>query len=212
VAVDLARVVLVFVGGDSGLGVGSGYVVGDRRVLTAAHVVTGAGLGVGDGVDVHLRGAQGWTPARVAWVDADLDAAVLEVDVAESWPVAEVAVLRWGRLVGGEPVAEVAVLRWGRLVGGEPVAAAAVGFPWAQERPDAVRDTDHVVGFVAPGAGIESGRLHLTVLSSPPADRGVGVSAWAGMSGRVWSWARTWSRWSWSTRPSTALTGWSQSP
>jgi hypothetical protein len=195
VAVDLARVVLVFVGGDSGLGVGSGYVVGDRRVLTAAHVVTGAGLGVGDGVDVHLRGAQGWTPARVAWVDADLDAAVLEVDVAESWPVAEVAVLRWGRLVGGEPV-----------------AAAAVGFPWAQERPDAVRDTDHVVGFVAPGAGIESGRLHLTVLSSPPADRGVGVSAWAGMSGRVWSWARTWSRWSWSTRPSTALTGWSQSP
>jgi tetratricopeptide (TPR) repeat protein len=92
---------------------------------------------------------------------------VLRVAESASWPAEEMAVLRWGRLSAG----------------GEPVAAAAVGFPWAQERPDMARDTEHVVGFLSPAAGLVSGRLQLTVVSAAPAQRTGAQSPWAGMSG-----------------------------
>jgi len=131
VAVERARVAAVFVAGPSGSRVGTGYAVADRLVLTAAHLVTEAGLVVGGAAQVGLLGAGAWVPASVAWLDAGLDVALVEVDASAPWPA-----------VG------MSVLRWGRLAGAEPVTAAAVGFPWAQERPDAVRDTDHVVGFV----------------------------------------------------------------
>ncbi|MFE3799664.1 S1 family peptidase, partial [Nocardia tengchongensis] len=174
-AVDMARVTQVFASGQAGTRVGSGYVVGDRLVLTAAHVCTEAGLAVGGRAEVCLLGS-GWVTAAVIWLSADADVALIQVDDSEAWPDADTSVLRWGDLVGADPV-----------------AAAAIGFPWSQERPDRVRDTEHAVGFVAPGAGKQSKALHLTVLSSAPATRHAGtmpgsegargVSAWAGMSG-----------------------------
>src|SRR5690349_5580916 len=117
-AVDLARVAQVYAAGESGSLTGSGYIVGEGLILTAAHVVTGAGLVVGAGVEVSGLGSPQWVPARVVWLDSELDAALLR----ESGPQAR-------------PERSPTVLRWGRLAGSTPVSATAVGFPWAQERP-----------------------------------------------------------------------------
>ena len=163
---DRARVAAVFAAGSSGSRFGSGYAVADRVVLTAAHVLTEAGVVVGGPAQVSLLGSGAWSPAAVTWLDAGLDVALVKVDESSPWPTREMSVLRWGRLAGNEPV-----------------TAAAIGFPWAQERPDLGRDTEHVVGFVPPGAGVESGQLHLTVLSAAPQPRPGAASPWAGMSG-----------------------------
>jgi hypothetical protein len=108
VAVDLARVAQVFACGVGGGRVGSGYAVAERLVLTAGHVCGEAGLGVGDRVEVCVLGCS-WVSGSVVWLDAGVDAALIRVDAAEPWPEAPVAVLRWGRLVGGEPVTAAAV-------------------------------------------------------------------------------------------------------
>lgn len=39
------------------------------------------------------------------------------------------------------PDTGMTVLRWGQLAGTEPIAASPIEFPWAQQRPDSVRDT-----------------------------------------------------------------------
>lgn len=165
-AVDQARVAMVFAAGPAGATNGSGYAVGERLILTAAHVFSQAGLSVNDRAEVHLLGSESWVPGTVSWLDADLDAALLRVDQTAPWPATEMSALRWGALAGAEPV-----------------YAAATGFPWSQQRPDGIRDTEHAVGFVPPGTGVQTGSLHLSVLSSAPLPRSGGGSPWAGMSG-----------------------------
>jgi Trypsin-like peptidase domain/Tetratricopeptide repeat/Anaphase-promoting complex subunit 5 len=165
-AVDLARVAMVFATGPAGERVGSGYAVGERLVLTSAHVLSQAGLTVDDRAEVYLLGSGSWVPGTVAWLDPDLDAALVRADAAAPWPGTKMSVLRWGKLAGADSV-----------------LAAAIGFPWAQQRPDGVHDTEHAVGFVPPGAGAQTGSLHLSVLSSAPLPRPDGGSPWAGMSG-----------------------------
>lgn len=44
-AVDLARVAMVFAAGPAGKQNGSGYALGERSVLTAAHMLLQAGTG-----------------------------------------------------------------------------------------------------------------------------------------------------------------------
>ena len=166
-AVDLTRVAAVYAAGPYGPGFGSGYVVGPRMVLTAAHIFRDAAVRQGAPAEVHLPGKQEWIPGVVRWLsEPAVDLAVIEVTDTESLL---------------NPAGSV--LRWGRVAGGESVTAAAVGFPWAQQRRDAVRDTEHIVGFISPGAGMESNRLSVTVVSAPPAARGDGGSPWAGISG-----------------------------
>ena len=74
------------------------------------------------------------------------------------------------------------VPRWGRVDGMEPIAVSAVGFPWAQERPDRVRDSEQLFGFIAPATTVKAGLCAVTVQTSAPAGR-AGGSPWAGMSG-----------------------------
>jgi tetratricopeptide (TPR) repeat protein len=176
--VDLARVIELYAPAGEGAGgqVGSGYLIGSQVVLTAAHVVVGlpgwpvdetlptevAGAGV---CSARLLGERDWVPAVVAWRDEDNDVAVL-------------------RLAFGVPplMTASAEPRWGRVVGSEPVDVTAVGFPWAQERPDRARDTEQLVGFIAP-AGMAKAHLYaVTVTSAAPSVR-AGGSPWAGMSG-----------------------------
>src|SRR3954468_23179676 len=89
----------------------------------------------------------------------------------------------WGSARGGPPLpAASPTPRWGRVEGLDSVAVSAVGFPWAQERPDRVRDSEHLFGFVAPGTTVKAGHLAITVLTSAPNPR-PGGSPWAGLSG-----------------------------
>ncbi|MCU1483158.1 MAG: Tetratricopeptide repeat-containing protein, partial [Subtercola sp.] len=174
---DVARVVELYVPDLSGGGqIGSGYRLTDELVLTAAHVVTDLPTHPPDAPvpdDVHAAGVgqarplgeQAWTAAAVAWRDNAADVAMLR-QAAGAPP-----------LPPGSPTP-----RWGRLEGGEPIAVSAVGFPWAQERPDRVRDTEHLFGFLAPATQLKAAQLAISVLSSAPAARD-GGSPWAGMSG-----------------------------
>src|SRR3954469_7105074 len=161
--------------------VGAGYRLTEQLVLTAAHVVTGLPVAAPEApvldtpvLDTLLPaavcqarpiGQAGWAPAGGVWRKEAADVAVLRL--AANAP----------RLPPASPAP-----RWGRMEGTEPIAVSAVGFPWAQERPNRVRDTEHLYGFLAPAAQLKSGQLAVTVLTSPPTERTSG-SPWAGMSG-----------------------------
>jgi len=143
---------------------GSGYLLGGRLVLTAAHVVCPAGRAL---MTVQVRTEAGPVAARVAWSghEGDVDVALLVV-TEPGWP---------------EPVWRQP-LRWGRLVtsrAGQP--CEAIGFPAVVARPEQ-RDSHHAVGVLNPGALVKTGRYAVEV-TNPPAAPGPDGSRWAGMSG-----------------------------
>ena len=149
--------------GTGGYWLGSGYLIADGLVLTAAHVLAppgGASASEGKTVEVAGPGG-GWEPAGVAWADAGRDVAVLACPS-----------LRAG---GG--------VRWGRLAGPDPLDWGAVGFPAASATREAGRQAEHAFGRVSPISERAAGRLALTVESRDAATGAGGGSAWAGLSG-----------------------------
>ncbi|GAA2344459.1 serine protease [Dactylosporangium salmoneum] len=144
---------------------GSGYRVGNGLVLTAAHVVAGAG-----GVTVRFdagRPGEWSAPARLAWSDPGADLAVLAFDPPPAAPPA-----------GPSPI--------GRL--GERRAVLEVycaGFPRWKLRTEGnrvYRDLAYVTGALAVPANRRSGTLEVRV--DPPAeDPDPAASPWEAMSG-----------------------------
>ncbi|HEV2254037.1 MAG TPA: trypsin-like peptidase domain-containing protein, partial [Streptosporangiaceae bacterium] len=155
--------------------IGSGYRVTETAVLTAGHVVTGlpvrspAQVTAGDAgagrCELRALGERAWMSGSVLWRSKSADVAL--IGLAGDVPP----------LPPGSPVP-----RWGRVDGMEPIAVSAVGFPWAQERPDRVRDSEQLFGFIAPATTVKAGLCAVTVLTAAPAGRASG-SPWAGMSG-----------------------------
>jgi tetratricopeptide (TPR) repeat protein len=167
VAVDRARVMMIYADGPNGRGVGSGYRITTDLVLTAGHVVVDYGLTIGDAVEILPLDKDRWCSGTVAWLGGTtMDAAVIRADPSVM-----------------SDLPEAFRLQWGRLAVDEPVTAVAVGFPWAQERPDRIRDTEHMVGFIAPLTGSIARTLHVTVVSSAPQTPSDEESPWQGMSG-----------------------------
>ena len=173
---DRDRVMEVFIKPVNGPGrVGSGYRVSETAVLTAGHVVTGmpvrspTQVAAGDGdagrCELRVLGEEPWVSGSVLWRSESAD--VTLIGLAGEVPP----------LPPGSPVP-----RWGGVDGMEPVAVTAVGFPWAQERPDRIRDSEQLFGFIAPATTVKAGLCAVTVQTSPPAVR-AGGSPWAGMSG-----------------------------
>jgi hypothetical protein len=173
---DRDRVMEVFVKPVNGPArVGSGYRVSQTAVLTAGHVVTGmpvrspTQVAAGDEgagrCELRALGDRGWVRGSVLWRDESADVALIGLagEVPPPPP--------------GSPVP-----RWGGVDGMEPVAVTAVGFPWAQERPDRVRDSEQLFGFIAPATTVKAGLCAVTVQTAAPAVR-AGGSPWAGMSG-----------------------------
>ena len=83
---------------------GSGYLIADELVLTAAHVLEfaeGVTAQKGQAADVAYIGNE-WQQATVAWVDGDKDVALLS-----SPGMRADGMVRWGRLAGSNP------LEWG---------------------------------------------------------------------------------------------------
>ena len=173
---DRRRVVEVFVKPVNGSGrVGSGYRVNQTAVLTAGHVVTGlpvrlpAQVTAGDDgagrCELRALGERAWMSGSVLWRGKSADVALIGLagDVPPLSP--------------GSPAP-----RWGRVDGMEPIAVSAVGFPWAQERPDRGRDSEQLFGFIAPATTVKAELCAVTVLTAAPVGR-AGGSPWAGMSG-----------------------------
>jgi hypothetical protein len=139
---------------------GSGYLVADGLVLTAAHVLERAeGVTAREGQSAEVACIGGdWQPATVAWVDAGRD----------------VAALSCPELQAGSEV------RWGRLIESDPLDWGAVGFPVASIDDVAGRQAEHAFGRTSPISDRAAGKLALSVESREATG---GDSPWAGLSG-----------------------------
>jgi WD40 repeat protein len=151
---------------------GSGLLIGGRRVLTAAHVVSGAVA-----VSVRRLGGVVWATLLDNALIGDpdrLDLALLDVPEAEDLVSVRVAAVN-RNVAGGEFVERC----W------------AVGFPLFQEvqRDKAgrsQRETAHVRGEIPPLSGLAEHLLSLQVTASPrplPPEGDTAGSEWSGMSG-----------------------------
>lgn len=159
---------------------GSGYRVGERSVLTAAHVVAGPVASVRVRFDADLPGE--WsTDVRVVLLAGAVDMALLELK----------AVPPRGPVVGSP--------RYGAVPESDVVLPfSAMGFPRFKLRDDGMRllddgapsqyrDSCHVSGTVSVLSNRREGTLELAVLA-PREDPDPGRSPWEGMSGAaVWS-------------------------
>lgn len=108
---------------------GTGYLVADRVVLTARHLVVD-GNGVPGEVQVQGVSSSESASAKVVWLPADttVDVALLEVMA---------------------PPARLKSVYWGRIGGGHPRKVSGVGFPRRQGRgTGGLRHSEHLWGVV----------------------------------------------------------------
>lgn len=155
-----SRVAAVF-----GVRQGSGYLLGPRLVLTAAHLVDEGGT-----AQVVVPGGAGEVLCDVEWWRKDdaCDAALLaaRADVVPADVAAGFAPLRWGELI--------------RLDTREN--CQAIGFPQVQRDERGNLDSEQLSGRVKPGSSILGGRYVLESGGTPP-EPAPGRSPWSGLSG-----------------------------
>jgi hypothetical protein len=153
---------------------GSGFLVGGRTVLTAAHVVEGA-------VAVTVRGS-----------DKSERTAVLDASYVGDPERSDHALLELTELASELEFVPVAVVDQNTMSGALVEGCWAVGFPIFQEvRRDeqgrSIRKSAHVSGRIAPLSNLDDGMLSLRVAEAPtelPAgDHRLAESPWSGMSG-----------------------------
>jgi tetratricopeptide (TPR) repeat protein len=155
---------------DGKTSMGSGYLLGERLVLTAAHVVFTDSGAVAESVKVRPIGLQRFAAGRVVWPQqrGDVDAAVVEITDAD-WRPPRLRPVRWGRLTG----------QAGR------VACEAVGFPRILRELDGTRESEQLDGHLNPGTRLVGRRYDVHIDSSAPTTPTDpdAPSPWAGMSG-----------------------------
>ncbi|MFJ3792687.1 hypothetical protein [Kitasatospora sp. NPDC090091] len=147
-------------------GLGSGYAVGGRLVLSSAHV-TGP---VGTRVQVFHPGGSGTADATVVWSGTpgeQDDAALVLVDDSPHWRPPSAAV-RWGRLVTDRP----------------GVQCEAWGVPAVAQRPRQMVEVMQLAGWINPGTGFVDNQYVMDFAAVPvPRWAPEGFSPWAGLSG-----------------------------
>lgn len=117
--IERARVVEVHAQGSATARVGSGYLIGDRLVLTAGWRAS---------TQVRPASTAVWCSASPVWSAPSGDVAILEIDEAADVP------------------APPGALRWGQVAGRRPLAVTAMGFPPAAARPERFRDAEQFFG------------------------------------------------------------------
>ncbi|MFJ6699917.1 tetratricopeptide repeat protein [Streptomyces sp. NPDC091272] len=165
--------------GERKKGFGSGYLVGPRLVLTAAHVLDQVDPGSDSPVTVSLPDTgEREFPAVVRWqrTDDTVDAALIEITDGHGWKVPQ----SLGDLLTRPPQ------RYGLIIGTQPHPVTASGFPRLQKDvTDGRRLDEQFTGRIAPGTGSLAGRYELTSTDPTPAAATdtPGGSRWSGMSG-----------------------------
>ncbi|WP_425247489.1 ATP-binding protein, partial [Streptomyces sp. NEAU-NA10] len=155
---DRARVVVV----RSGDARGSGYVLGGRLVLTAAHVLKDRGR-----VSVQLPNRAGRVPCQVVWERLE--------DGPRGW---DAALLLAGEDLSDRPLPSV---RWGRLVTMQACPAQSLGYPVVGQAGAAAVSLVQVDGRVPPESGRDRDRYVL--VGETGAEPQEGTLPWGGMSG-----------------------------
>ncbi|MFD3805026.1 serine protease [Streptomyces sp. NPDC058619] len=148
---------------------GSGYLVSDRLVLTAYHVVDGDGS-----AEVRRVGHedQSWKSASVIWPN--------DRPPYESDELSDVALL----LVEGNPWKSEGItpVRWGEIAGHDRIACVGVGFPEA-DATETRRESFAVRGDIDPLHTIRSGILTVHVNAGIVPRTTQRGSSWGGASG-----------------------------
>lgn len=148
--------------------VGSGYLVGRRWVLSAAHNVMDAATLLVRRVD------ETELPAEVVMVDEPGDIALLAVS-GDSVP---------------DDLPPVRFARVDRSRTGQVGPCWAIGFPRWKERPRGPsevprRESAQVSGSIPTGSNLRANLMELGVSRMPQSAGGRGVSEWQGMSGAL---------------------------
>ena len=153
---------------------GSGFRLGGRLVLTAAHVVAGAAA-----AGIMVRG-----PDKVPHPARVIDGLAGDPDAVD------LALLELGDQAAGLPAPPVAAVDRNAPVPVPVEGCWAVGYPLFQEIRSAarvVRETAQVWGMILPGENLVGELLSLHVTSAPrelpPQQEALGESPWSGMSG-----------------------------
>ncbi|MFF1809671.1 NACHT domain-containing protein [Streptomyces sp. NPDC058251] len=146
---------------------GSGYLLGPRLVLTAAHVVS-------PDTETHVIVPGKSRPVRCQTIwsayEKDVDAALLLAESELYEPP--------------QRQSEVEPVTLGRLEGLQAWPGAhAIGYPDVQRDQDGNMDTDQITGVLKPGSGILRGTYALDVAHVVPTPRDGLTSPWAGLSG-----------------------------
>ncbi|MFF1306468.1 trypsin-like peptidase domain-containing protein [Streptomyces sp. NPDC058307] len=160
------RAAEIIVGPPGGRRRGSGYLVGNGRVLTAAHVVAGA-----DRIQVRFQAARPEeliVHATVSWTHDGIDVAVLTL---HGFMDDEIPPVSYGGLGDHDAV----------------LVCTAMGFPRFKLRTDAAgrrfRDAEHIDARCAVLANRREGTLDLRIAAPPTEDPDPDRDAWEGMSG-----------------------------
>ena len=157
---------------------GSGYLIGGRLVLTAAHTVDYRQV-LGEDEQLLVRTIEG----------SELTAQV--VLVCDELSRVDLALLEIGASPFGDHLLPVTFARVNRDSPAPVMGCWAVGFPLFGEAGPVLpegsrRETWHVRGDILTGGKLRAGLLALQVTSHPqPPPASLGGSAWEGMSGAV---------------------------
>jgi len=146
---------------------GSGYLLGDGRVLTACHVVQPDSEVTAWAVKPST--AIDWLPAKVVHGSA----------------VADLAVLRLDEPFEDEPPTGV---RWGRITSATPVPAVVIGYPDATshrlgDAERTIHDAELIRGELRAGPADPRATIPLHLSGSTPIPTDGGGSPWGGLSG-----------------------------
>ncbi|MFA7764356.1 tetratricopeptide repeat protein [Streptomyces sp. NRRL S-448] len=161
-------------------GLGSGYLVAPRLVLTAAHVLDNVDPARDrDSLTVCQPDAGGQQfPAMVRWQrwDDAVDAALIEVLDGRGWQVPQ----SLSDLLTRSPQ------RYGLFIGTRPNPVTATGFPRLQRDTGsgkARRLDEQLTGWITPGTGALAGRYEVTSTTPTPGSAPPGGRRWSGISG-----------------------------
>jgi hypothetical protein len=161
---DPARLALIRSGDEQPRGVGSGYLIAPRLVLTARHVLENRSTrtlwpAITVRIGHHSGGEMTRVPAQLLWAHADgLDVALLRID---------------------QEIDVSGSVCWGRPTGTAPLPYEGLGYPWAAKGE--TRDPEHLRGELPPLSG-STGRYVLDQ-GPAPVPRTDGKNAWGGASG-----------------------------
>jgi tetratricopeptide (TPR) repeat protein len=178
-SLDQVAEVLAWLPAGAGKKYGTGYLVGDRLVLTCGHALTGERGMRAETVRVRFRfsatGPARWFETEQVWVrNDDLDGALLLIKEDQGWTPPSLAVrTRWGRLVTSRA----------------QMTCTGAGFPLGQEqrlpagdRLDVLRDTEQFGGTTSLGTKQVQNRYEISVTDAAMISRG-DTSRWTSQSG-----------------------------
>ncbi|WP_327418142.1 trypsin-like peptidase domain-containing protein [Streptomyces sp. NBC_01233] len=151
---------------DAGTSFGSGYLVADRLVLTAAHVAGAVGQSVEVRLDTRLvTGTVIWRASGADGATSPPDAALIEID-DEAYRPPDLPPVRWGWIAGRGPA----------------VGCTATGYPDALVTQDGRAEPEQVRGEIMPLTRDSNGLADVLPSSWPQPDPD-GGTLWSGMSG-----------------------------